>query len=352
MKKLKYIFVHGLNGWGSYDRQYEKMPYWGMRKGDLIRKLRQESYDCYAASVDPKGSAYDRACELYAQLAGTLTDYGKNHAAACGHPQYGPDFTGRSLIDDFEDSSLVLIGHSFGGATIRLFAHMMAYGNPEEPDGDLPLFAGGMSDRIYGLVAIAAPHNGTTAYDLYEDPDFDLSAIRTTMKERFMNRMMSRANSMADLERSMDDVAAYDMHIDNAMKLNERIRMLPDAYYFSQPCCATERKGNVCVPVTGMMEPLYTRSAKYMGAYKGKTTGGFVIDESWQENDGLVNTVSAAYPLSDSYRMFDASDIQKGIWNVFDTYRGDHMALQGGMFMSHDIYPYYFKLLQMIESLD
>jgi len=35
----------------------------------------------YAASVAPNGSAWDRACELYAQLSGTRVDYGKAHTA-------------------------------------------------------------------------------------------------------------------------------------------------------------------------------------------------------------------------------------------------------------------------------
>ena len=44
--------------------------------------LREKGYDCHAASVSPTGSAWDRACELYAQLAGKRTDYG----AAGGTP--------------------------------------------------------------------------------------------------------------------------------------------------------------------------------------------------------------------------------------------------------------------------
>lgn len=36
MSRLTYIFVHGLSGWGSCDRAYRRMPYWGMRGGDLI----------------------------------------------------------------------------------------------------------------------------------------------------------------------------------------------------------------------------------------------------------------------------------------------------------------------------
>lgn len=78
--EFDYVFVHGLSGWGSYDRTYKIMPYWGMFGGDLIRHLNRQGYSCYAASVSPEGSAWDRACELYAQLTGSVTDYGKEHS--------------------------------------------------------------------------------------------------------------------------------------------------------------------------------------------------------------------------------------------------------------------------------
>ena len=61
MNALQFIFVHGLSGWGSYDPAYRKMPYWGMRGGDLMPFLREKGFDCYAASVAPTGSAWDRA---------------------------------------------------------------------------------------------------------------------------------------------------------------------------------------------------------------------------------------------------------------------------------------------------
>ena len=33
----KYVFVHGLMGWGSYDATYKLMPYWGMFGGGLMK---------------------------------------------------------------------------------------------------------------------------------------------------------------------------------------------------------------------------------------------------------------------------------------------------------------------------
>ena len=83
----EYIFVHGLSGWGSYDKTYQRMPYWGMFGGDLMKYLSRQGFSCYAASVSPEGSAWDRACELYAQLTGSVTDYGKAHSERNGKPR-------------------------------------------------------------------------------------------------------------------------------------------------------------------------------------------------------------------------------------------------------------------------
>lgn len=62
-----YVFVHGLMGWGSYDFYYDLFPYWGTFGGNLLNKLNDKGFDCYAATVSGTASAWDRTCELYAQ---------------------------------------------------------------------------------------------------------------------------------------------------------------------------------------------------------------------------------------------------------------------------------------------
>ena len=113
MGKPTYVFCHGLNGWGQYDEQYDKKPYWGGSSGDVVASWRGRRLDAVAASVAPQGSAWDRACELYAQIAGVRTDYGQAHSSAFGHERFGRDFTGQPLISSWDDETrLVLIGHS------------------------------------------------------------------------------------------------------------------------------------------------------------------------------------------------------------------------------------------------
>lgn len=271
MSRIKYIFVHGLSGWGSYDQAYRRMPYWGMRGGDLMAYLRGQGYDCCAASVSPQGSAWDRACELYAQLTGTRTDYGAAHSARMRHDRFGRDFSACPLTPDPNgDTKLALIGHSFGGATVRMLSQLMARGDAAERAAGgavSPLFQGGQARRIHSVVALASPMNGTTAYDMAHDPGFDPARVKRPLWSKLLARAMSRGTSAAPDGRDPADYAGHDMHIDNALALNALMPALP------------------------------------------------------------------------------------GVWNVFPTWRGDHMAPQGGLMRRHDVRAFYLDLLAMLEGL-
>ena len=76
-----YIFVHGLSGWGSYDAACRRMPYWGMRGGDLMEYLRGRGFDCHAASVAPEGPAWSPGCGTCIPSSGGTTC--GSRAASC-----------------------------------------------------------------------------------------------------------------------------------------------------------------------------------------------------------------------------------------------------------------------------
>ena len=356
--QIDYVFVHGLSGWGSYDKTYRNMPYWGMLGGDLMQYLGSRGFSCYAASVSPEDSAWDRACELYAQLAGTVTDYGEEHSERCGHPRFGRDFSSDPLIPDWETGRrIVLLGHSFGGATIRVFSELLANGSPEEmavsgPSGTSPLFLGGQGSRIHAIITLAAPTNGTTAYDLYEDDTFDIESVEVSGWDEWTGNLFSSRKAAERDGRVESDYAAFDMHIDNALALNDSITTLETVYYFAFPCSATEpgEDGNAH-PVRKRMEAMFVRSSLRMGAYTGMTKGGFTIDESWKENDGLVNTISAGAPFGAPSERFEGGEIRPGVWYVMPVIRGDHMCLQGGMMKRIDIRSFYLNLLKEIDTL-
>ena len=159
------VFVHGYSGWGSYDERDKSTPYWGLGSTNVKNSLTNRGYQVYMASVGPVSSAWDRACELYAQLTGTRVDYGAAHSARCGHERFGRDFSGDPLIPDFTwDAShkIHLIGHSFGGATIRLLLDLLADGDAARSQR-LPRQATVRRPSISAMKAAASSHPKTAA---------------------------------------------------------------------------------------------------------------------------------------------------------------------------------------------
>ena len=371
------VFVHGLMGWGQRAGINAMLPYWGMTTGSLTSYLNSLGYETYSATVGPISSAWDRACELYAQLTGTTVDYGAAHAAAHDHARYGITYD-QPLFSGWGTKRAVnLVGHSFGGATTRQFLELMANGSAEEVaaakaagTAPSPLFTGGKSSWVHSMTEIAAPHNGTTfiesngtimdvatnlaetlakgfgiteiknLYDfqleqfgIYKDPN---ETVLETLQRVFSTDFMSH-----------NDNAFLDLTIDKSLEINDGIGIEPNVYYFSYA-------GNQTVqdPVSGNYIPsakmwtLFYPGAYNMGKYYDKyTAGGFYIDKSWRPNDGMVNTVSAFYPIhSDgtcltkdgkqgwtNYDGYSNINFQPGIWYVMPVQSFDHIQFVGGM---------------------
>lgn len=294
----------------------------------------------------------------YAQLAGVRTDYGVAHSAAYGHARYGRDFSGQPLIPAWDDTTrLVLIGHSFGGVTVRLLSELLAHGCEEERSatvsGDLsPLFAGGMEQRIQGIVTLAAPTNGTTAYDLAADPTFDARRVRVPLKYRLMDCLVKSRTRIKTDGHDARDYANYDMLLDNAQAQNARIATLPHVFYLSVACDATqEGPEGTRVPDLSLAEPLFVRSSLLMGHYTGTTKAGCVVDEAWHANDGLVNTVSARAPFGAPQKPLDREHIERGVWNVMPDLRANHSYFQGGFLRAENPHPFFNDLRQLLLSL-
>ena len=178
------VFVHGLLGWGARDALYRAVPYWGLAAGDVLGYLNACGYDGRAASVGIISSAWDRACELYAELTGGTADYGIAHAQRFGHARFGTAYPNPLVPDWGADRPVDLVGHSFGGATARLLAQLLAHGCPEEVqaaeaagEAPSPLFTGGKADWVHALVAIAAPHDGSTFLNVQPDAANALSTL-------------------------------------------------------------------------------------------------------------------------------------------------------------------------------
>ena len=294
------VFVHGLLGWGAQDALYRAVPYWGLAAGDVLGYLNRCGYDCRAASVGIISSAWDRACELYAALTGGRADYGIAHAQHFGHARFGTAYPAPLVPGWGADRPIDLVGHSFGGATARLLMQLLAHGCPEEVQAaeaagetPSPLFTGGRIGWVHALVAIAAPHDGSTFPDVQPDA----------------------ANALSTL------------FLGAARALNARIDTLPDAWYFSIPCCRTlprllthDQKPDTAM--TPLLWPFSTAMGRALGA----------VPSDWLPNDGLVNTVSARCPGGAPHTDFAPGQTpQRGVWQVLPVEDLDHLAAIGGV---------------------
>lgn len=109
--------------------------------------------------------------------------------------------------------------------------------------------------------------------------------------------------------------------------LNARIDTLPDAWYFSIPCCRTlprllthDQKPDTAM--TPLLWPFSTAMGRAGGA----------VPSDWLPNDGLVNTVSARCPGGAPHTDFAPGQTpQRGVWQVLPVEELDHLAAIGGV---------------------
>lgn len=366
-----YVLVHGLGGWGDGDGINEGAKYWGSSTGDLKEYLTEQGYTVYTPSVGPFSSAWDRVCELYAQLTGTTVDYGEVHSKEHNHARFGETFE-TPLVENWGEKinggqrvKINLVGHSFGGATVRLLTSLLEYGSEAEMtatgDETSPLFTGGKGEWVNSVTALCAPHNGSSLTEIINDAGSIIGVGDTTgLIVNLCFNVLGITNPVRGIydfkldhfdidtvEGDKDDVAdalgefikvgkdnaVYDLSPDGAAELNKIAKTVEDVYYFSY-VYSTTKEGSLLkgqVPTQGTFALLYP-VALAMGSYTGTTDGGIVIDETWQENDGLVNVVSAKYPLGESFLPFSTeedAEYERGVWYVSETLTGHHGTVIG-----------------------
>lgn len=375
-----YILVHGLGGWGPESKINETVPYWGNTAGNLAAYMTGNGSETYEASVGPFSSTWDRTCELYAQLTGTTVDYGEAHSKAHGHERFGKEYT-EPLFEGWggkteagQIKKINLVGHSFGGETVRLLASLMEFGDEAEKQtsGEVsPLFKGGKGEWVNSVTTLCSPHNGSTLFfavnrmrivetmlgivyaasgiskgtPLKDFYDFRLDQFGVTdisSPKTVLNKVFSEGT----------DNAAYDLSPDGAAELNKTIKTVSGVYYFSYSYSATEKSaltGSYIPKATTL--PILIPTAVIMGRYSENTTSDFVIDETWLDNDGLVNVVSAQHPAEDEWQAFDAENIVSGKWNVMPVRSGDHGTVIGLYADANETRQFYDNLAQMINGL-
>ena len=253
------VFVHGPVRLGSARQNFQHHALLGHDHRQPAGLSGHAGHETYAASVGPLSSAWDRACELYAQLVGARTDYGVKHAQDFGHERYGIDYE-TPLFEGWGTQRAVnLVGHSFGGATTRLFLEIPTNGCPgrslrpkSRRCGPEPVFPRRQGQLGHSLTAIAAPHNGTTFIEANSDftklaanlatgaakaagPVVAQGRVRLASTSSASARTTTETFAQA-LDRvpeirllSHNDNAFLDLTIDKSLEINKGIEIQPNA---------------------------------------------------------------------------------------------------------------------------
>lgn len=380
---LKYpcVFVHGMFGWGSNEGINRLIPYWGATTGSLKDHLYSQGIEAYEASVGPVSSAWDQACELYAQLTGTKVDYGAAHSKKAGHYRFGRKYFAPLFPGWSKEKKIHLIAHSFGGLCVRMLTHLLTYGAPEEVEATgeetSPLFKGGMSELVESVTTLCTPLNGTSAYDMVtflkllkpaKKVVFSYAGImgRSSLNAKFVDFHLEqfgltdkpgehgadKLRQSLELLYNSEDCVEHDLSRHGAKSLNKRVKISPDIYYFSYAfnCIKAVGRKRIHVPICKL--PLLTWTSSMMileskhAAKKGKK-----VEYS---NDGLVNVRAALYPYDEPHENFTGGKkLSKGVWNVMPLEKGDHgtaIGLLAPKLQTHAFYARHIAMLRRIEQ--
>ncbi len=373
------VFVHGVYGWGPEEGIDHKLPYWGASAGNLMDYLMMNGYESYAVSVGPVSSAWDRACEMYACLTGTTVDYGAAHSAKHNHRRFGRTYA-KPLFQGFSAEKKVhLIGHSFGGSSVRLFAHLMAFGSEEEkkatPEGKLSgLFAGGKGDWISSVTTICAPHNGSQLIELSQKLnlmpfvkrvtlDWVSTVGRTAIQSRLVDFHLEQfgANNTPGKQDLRDffqvrrvlkkttDSVQMDLMKQGTDDLNRWLKVVPSVYYYSYyfNCVSRGERADRFRATDADFNFLRDMANLVLRYYRRDMLAG---DCSYDDlaGDGLVQISSAMHPKNEPFKPFDPEKLEPGVWQVMPEQRGDHGTAIGLFAPKEKTHAFYLNLLNLL----
>ncbi len=350
------VLIHGFMGWGP--DEMGDYNYWG-GEDDFVSLLEEQGHVVFELSVGPVSSNWERAIEVYYQLKGGQTDYGKRHANKYNIIQKPKDKYYDSLYPEWSNENPIhIIAHSMGGQTARMLNYLLTQEIYQDDGNEVResslLLGQSQEGLIKSITTIATPHDGTTltsitikiipfiqyfigvaglvGTDFY---NFDLEqwGFRRKKSEawfQYVNRMREHPAWKTK------NISSWDLSLDGAKELNGFLQASPEIYYFSFITTTTVLDDHTGLHTTTSDTPLLIRSrAKLMGSRSGYWPDGSPTDSSWYENDGVVNTVSMYGPStgvngSDPIVEYEKNELlMPGQWYWTKINNMDHWSMIG-----------------------
>ena len=388
------VFIHGLMGYGEQDFMDVVFPNFGLFNHTFFKHLKARGIETYNPSLGPMNSAWDRACILWAYLFGGRVDYGKVHSEKFGHARYGKEYPGvlKDLGHTEAHKKMNLIGHSFGGPTVKTVAWLFAFGSEEEradtPAEELsPLFAGGHGNLLHTVTTLSGVNNGTALASFFGNKGMSVAnyaymALATFVGDTYFTKFIDYATSQwgnmpfaenvhvahirnplkyLDASRAFDrnktfDSINHEMQIEVIQEvINPSLQYPKNVYFFAHRADGTKpgRNGNPVPSKSDMILPCWL---------VGKLTGramlkrlekyGVLTDPNWRRNDGLVNLVGQSAPLNATYEEADYdTDFKPGIWYNMPPERGDHALWVGWLVPAKRLNAIYDRMIDLYRTL-
>ena len=391
------ILIHGLLGWGEQDGLTKTgvFPYWGWGQRSIDKHIRKKyGTEVFCPSLGPFNSAWDRACIFWAYLFGGTVDFGKVHSEKFGHARYGKTFE-HGVLEDLGQTEahkkINIMGHSFGGPTVKEIQNLFIQGCKEEVEGTpeeelSDLFKGGHGNLLHSVTTLSGVNNGTAFASMFEDKGMTVIttgaiALATMLEKTPAMKMynfglqqwgldtwpedIKGCQFQAPLSRK-DVIKAYDANkgmdaISHEMQIeviqdeiNPSQTMSNDIYYFAHRAYKTHSNGHGGQRPDIFMNPVCLVPGIFTGTWTGPRVEKFHLkgNPDWEKNDGYVNYIGTSAPLNQPHEAGDwQTEFKPGIWYNMEPLWGDHVFWNAMSGHTKDIMEFYDQCVETMRSL-
>lgn len=327
LKSTNIVFVHGLFGWGP--GEFGGLPYWG----DALAQF-EPRFATHEAKCGPLSSFHDRACELFAQIAGGTVDYGAEHSAQAGHARHSRCYANGFIPNWSADNPVILVGHSAGAHTCLQLQALLArdfWGRKTSADwveavvSVAGVLNGSLLTYMFGCDKQTGRLNRLPSHLIAKALDFLAlaAAVPTPMRKPFDLYLDQWTGTGLTLDEAMsrldhgpfvrgEDNLGFDLTLQGCRQANAKFSTNPGTYYLSLVTDATHFAGPFGLPWFGSrwrpdaaINLILRQAAIYQAQevdfdappIEGWGAGDLALAE-WRRNDGAVSVVSQRHPFT------------------------------------------------------
>ncbi|MBQ1706505.1 MAG: hypothetical protein II033_01945, partial [Clostridia bacterium] len=216
--------------------------------------------------------------------------------------------------------------------------------------------AKGFHAGYLGLVAMLGESPFNSQLIDFHLEQWGVMANPETKKSLYLHSPFSKRDEIKNYNKNREGGIVFEMQCKYVHELNQKLRALPNVYYFARPACKSHLEGDHWV---------VDKDASLMARVVGKLTVAgikyadteFGFDpQTWAQHDGFVNTEGGRAPYSEPSTTWpgasaDPKALEKGKWYVFEPSDFDHTGLMGMGVKKDKYHGYFLEIAQQLGAL-